>query len=300
LLTVALALAAVYVLWGSTAPAMKVAVASIPPWWMAGLRFATAGILLWTWCRVRGRPLPSRKHAAGAALSGVVLLVFGNAVFAWTLQYLPSGIDALVFALSPLWMALFGFILYRERLSRLAAIGLLVGLGGMVYLYSPSGAQHLPAVPTAIALGTSLVWGFGSMFQRRLDKSDLVQTSALQMLAAAAVLALMAEFSGERLTLAEFTPSAAAALAYLVVFGSIVGFSAYLWLMSHVSTTLGSTYSYVNPVVSLAIGIGLLHEPFSWLLVMGAGVILSGVALMVLAPKPDPVTFRGIFSLKRH
>jgi drug/metabolite transporter (DMT)-like permease len=229
-----------------------------------------------------------------------VLLVFGNAVFAWTLQYLPSGIDALVFALSPLWMALFGFILYRERLSRLAAIGLLVGLGGMVYLYSPSGAQHLPAVPTAIALGTSLVWGFGSMFQRRLDKSDLVQTSALQMLAAAAVLALMAEFSGERLTLAEFTPSAAAALAYLVVFGSIVGFSAYLWLMSHVSTTLGSTYSYVNPVVSLAIGIGLLHEPFSWLLVMGAGVILSGVALMVLAPKPDPVTFRGIFSLKRH
>ncbi len=274
-----------YVLWGSTAPAMKLAVASIPPWWMAGLRFAVAGLLLWGWCRVRGRPLPSRAHAIGAALSGVVLLVLGNAVFAWTLQYLPSGIDALVFALSPLWMAIFGFVLYRERLSGLAAFGLLVGLGGMVYLYSPSGAQHLPAVPTAIALGTSLVWGFGSMFQRRLDKTDLVQTSALQMLAAAAVLLVMAVLAGERLTPTEFTPSAAGALAYLVVFGSIVGFSAYLWLMSHVSTTLGSTYSYVNPVVSLGIGIGLLHEPFSWRLVFGAGVILSGVALMVLAPR---------------
>jgi drug/metabolite transporter (DMT)-like permease len=262
---------------------MKLAVASIPVWWMAAIRFAIAGTLLWTWCRVRRVPMPSAREWRDSALTGAVLLVCGNAVFAWTLQYLPSGIGALVFALSPLWMAVFGFALYGERIPRLAAAGLFVGLGGMLFLYSPSGDQHLPAVPTALALGTSLTWAFGSMLQRRFKSSDVVQTSALQMLAASGILIVMALVSGEQLTAAEFTPSAGGALAYLVVFGSIAGFSAFLWLMNNVPTTLASTYAYVNPVVALAIGTGLLHEPFTWRLGLGAAVILVGVALMVYA-----------------
>jgi drug/metabolite transporter (DMT)-like permease len=272
---------------------MKVAVASIPPWWMAGVRFAIAGGLLWAWCRARRVPPPAAREWLDAAVAGAVLLVCGNAVFAWTLQYLPSGIGALVFALAPLWMAVFGFVLYRERISRLAALGLFVGLAGMVFLYSPSGDQHLPTLPTALALATSLTWAFGSMLQRRLRSSDVVQGSAMQMLVAACILVAMALASGERLAAADFTPSAAGALAYLVVFGSIAGFSAFLWLMNNVPTTLASTYAYVNPVVALAIGTGLLHEPFSWRLGLGATVILAGVALMVFSTsRSKAVTFR--------
>ncbi len=284
--TVAGVLALVYVLWGSTSPAMKIAVTSVPPFWMAAIRFACAGGILWTWCRVRGVALPRRDEWRWAAVTGLVLLVAGNATYAWTLQYVPSGVDSLVFALTPLWMALIAFAFYRERFSALAGVGLVLGLAGMVFLYSPAGAQGLALVPTLVALGTSFTWACGSMLQRRLRGSDLVQTSAVQMLVASAALALLALVLREPLAASAFVPSAAAAIAYLVVFGSVVGFSAYLWLLNNVPATLATTYAYVNPIVALAIGVGFLHEPFSLRLVIGAAVILTGVALIVVAPKP--------------
>ncbi len=283
-LSVVLALAAVYVLWGSTAPAIKIAVTTIPPAWAIGIRFTTAGLCMWLWCRARGTPLPAPVEVRGAALTGIILLIFGNAVFAWTLQYLPSGIGAVFFGLSPLWMAIFGYVLYRERITWLAAVGLALGLGGMVYLYSPSGEQHLPVVPTAVGVLCSVAWAYGSMIQRRFRASDVVQMSALQMLIAGTLLLGLALATGTPIRAAEFTPAALGALVYLIVFGSLIGFSAYLWLMNNVPTTLGSTYSYVNPVVSLAIGIGFLHEPFGWPLAIGSAVIVSGVALMLVAP----------------
>ncbi|MBC5801828.1 MAG: EamA family transporter, partial [Candidatus Eremiobacteraeota bacterium] len=240
----------------------------------------------WTWCRVRRVALPDAAEWRGAALTGFMLLVASNGVFSWTLRFIPAGVGALFFALAPLWMAVFGFLLYRERLAPLAALGLTIGLGGMVFLYSPSGAQHLPLVPTVLGVVCSLAWAFGSMIQRKLARSDVVQMSAMQMLVAALVLALLGLFSGERFAVAEFTPAALAALLYLIVFGSIVGFSAFLWLMNNVPTTLASTYSYVNPVVSIVLSVALLHERFTWQLGAGAGVIIFGVAVMMLAPRP--------------
>jgi drug/metabolite transporter (DMT)-like permease len=152
-------------------------------------------------------------------------------------------------------------------------------------------------VPTLVGVFTSVAWAFGSMIQRRFRKTDVVQMSAMQMLIAGALLVSLALVSGAPLSRAEFTPAALGALGYLVVFGSIVGFSAYLWLMNNVPTTLGSTYSYVNPVVSLAIGIGLLHESFSWPLGFGAATIVAGVAIMMAAPlvtaKRRPAFERG-------
>jgi len=283
---VPVALALVYVLWGSTAPAMKVAVETIPPFAMVALRFALAGSLLWSWCRWRRHELPSAREWRGAALTGVVLLVAGNAVFAWAVQYIPSGIGALFFALSPLWMAVIGFGFYGERLARLGAIGLGLGLVGMLYLYLPTGGQQLPLVPALLGVLCSIAWACGSLLQRRLAASDVVQISAMQMLVAALVLAVVAWAGGERLSLADFTPSALGALGYLILFGSIVGYSAFLWLMNNVPTTLASTYSYVNPVVSLAIGVALLHERFDWHLALGSSLILAGVAAMMCAPRP--------------
>ncbi len=273
-------------MWGSTSPAIKVAVASIPPFAMVALRFATAGTILWAWSRLRRVPLPTAAEWRGAAVTGTVLLVASNGVFSWTLRSVPAGIGALFFAIAPLWMAVFGFFLYRERLARLGALGLFIGLCGMVFLYSPSGAQHLPPWPTAVGFVCSLAWAFGSMLQRRLAASDVVQMSAMQMLVAALVLAALAAATGEHLTVSQFTPSASAALAYLIVFGSIVGFSAFLWLMNSVPTTLASTYSYVNPVVSIVLGITVLHERFTWQLGAGAAVIIFGVAIMMLARSP--------------
>jgi drug/metabolite transporter (DMT)-like permease len=183
-------------------------------------------------------------------------------------------------------MALIGFAFYRERLALLGSLGLGLGLAGMLFLYSPAGAQHLPLVPALLGVFTSIAWALGSMLQRRLAKSDVVQMSAMQMLVAAVVLAVIAFAGGERLSPAQFTPSALGALCYLIFFGSIVGYSAFLWLMNNVPTTLASTYAYVNPIVSIAIGVFLLHESFDWHLATGAALIVLGVAAMMLAPRP--------------
>ena len=281
-MAVVVALALVYVLWGSTAPAIRLAVRTLPPFAMVAIRFGIAGALLWTWSRVRGTPLPVAREWGNAALTGIVLLVCSNGLFAWVEQYIPSGIGSLFFALAPLWMSLFAFAIYRERLTRLAAFGIALGLAGMCYLYSPSGAQHLPLVPTLVGVFSSIAWGFGSIVQRRLAGSDLVQISAMQMLVASLVLAIVSACTGERLALAAFTPPALGALAYLVIFGSIVGFSAFLWLMNNVPTVLASTYSYVNPIVSIALGVAFLGETFEWHLAIGAGVICAGVAAMIV------------------
>jgi drug/metabolite transporter (DMT)-like permease len=287
--SVALALASVYVLWGSAAPAMRVAVATLSPWWMAAMRFSIAGGLLWIYSRVRGAPLPRKRDWLAASVSGVILLALGNGVFAWCLQYIPSGVGSLFFALSPMWMAILGFFMYGERLSAPATAGLLLGLAGMIYLYSPSGAQNLPTLPTVLGVASSMLWAFGSIIQRRFMKTDYVQMSGMQMLAASAALYAFALLSHAPLNAASFAPDAIWGLVYLIFLGSIVGFSAYLWLMRHVPTTLASTYSYVNPVVSLCIGVGLLHERFDWHTLVGAAVILAGVALMMASPKRSPV-----------
>lgn len=214
-----------------------------------------------------------------------MMLAVSNGLYLWTLQYLPSGIDSLVFALVPLWVALLAFALYRERIAPLGAVGLAVGLGGMAYLYLPSGMQHLPAVPSIVALTCSFTWALGAIFQRRLRASNVVQVSGMQMFSASVVLFAMGLCTGERLSAHDFTPSAIGALCFLIVFGSLVGFSAYLWLLNNVPTTLASTYAYVNPIVALGIGIGFLHERFSWPLAAGSATIVAGVALMTFAPR---------------
>jgi len=283
-------LLAVYLFWGSTAPAMKVAIRALPPFAMVALRFTCAGGALWLWSRARGVALPARGEWRGAIVVGTLLLVCSNALFAWTLQLLPSGIGALFFALSPLWMALLGAALYRERIAPLAGVGLALGLGGMLYLVSPSGAQHLAALGVGLATFTSLTWALGSMLARRYASTDLVQTSAMQMLVAAPMCAVISLAFGERPWLAVITPASGGALLYLIVFGSIVGFSAFIWLMRNVPTTLASTYSYVNPLVSIAIGTLALHEEISWRTGVGVAIVTLGVALMMAAPRPSVIT----------
>lgn len=283
-----LALAAVYVFWGSTAPAIRVAVQSFPPWYLAGARFFIAGGLLWIYVRARGVALPTRDEWFGAAITGGALLVLGNGIFSWSLQYIPSGIGALFLSLPPLFMAALSFWFFGERITIVAGAGLLLGLIGTAVLIAPSGASSLPLVPTIAAVASAVFWAIGSVLPRRFVARDVVQASAMQMLVSGVLLAGMGVVAGERLGPASFNPPALGALAFLIVFGSIVGYSCYLWLMRNASTTLASTYAYVNPVVAIAIGVLLLHETLGGRTVAAAAIILAGVALMVAAPKPAP------------
>jgi drug/metabolite transporter (DMT)-like permease len=283
------ALAAVYILWGSTTPAIKVAVRTIPPFYLAAMRFAAAGSILWLWTAFRGAPLPSVRNWRGAALSGIAMLVLGNGVFSWCLQYIPAGVGALFFALSPLWNALIGAIFYKERLAPASIAGIFLGFAGMAYLVSPSGGEGLPLGPTLLGIGGSIAWSVGSMIQRRYPGNDVAQMSGMQMLVASGTLLAIGLIAGERLAPAQFTPPALTSLVFLILLGSVVAYSAFVWLARSVPTVLASTYSYVNPVVAIVIAVTLLHEPLTWHTVLGAGVILSGVALMLLAPGPRVV-----------
>ena len=288
-------LIAVYVLWGSTAPAIRVVVQHVPPFLMAGIRFLIAGGLMWGYVRFRRVAMPTAREWWAAALGGITLLVLGNGVFSWTLQYLPSNVGALFFSLSPLFMALFAFAMYRERLSGLGATGLAIGLGGMCYLLLPRGAGSPSVGVTVAAVFSAVAWAFGSIVQRRVPTRDLVQGSAMQMLAAGSILIVIGATSGERLSATQLTGHAILAWAYLVVFGSIVGYSCYLWLMRNVPTTLASTYAYVNPVVSIVNCCVPLHtlERVTVHTLVAAAIIIAGVALMMLAPKPAvPATTR--------
>jgi drug/metabolite transporter (DMT)-like permease len=289
--TALLALAAVYVLWGSTTPAIRIAVATIPPFAMAAIRFTIAGALLFAWVRLRGVPMPDGREWLAAAVTGSLLLVLGNGVFTWCMQYLPASIGALFISLSPVFMALFGLWFLRERIAPVAAVGLLLGLAGMAYLLVPGGGgSHLPVVPLIVAILGTIAWALGSIVQRRFVARDVMQASALQMLCSAAILAAFSLIAHERLTAAQFSPQAGGALAFLIVGGSILGFSSYLWLLQHVPVVIASTNAYVCPVVSLIIAVGLLHEPFDGRTAIAAVAIVAGVALMMAVPPSERAT----------
>lgn len=279
-------LAAVWVIWGSTAPAIRVAVETLPPFVLIGARFLLAGSLLWAFVRLRGAPLPSGREWAGAAMVGVLLLVLGNGLFAWSLQYLNASVGALFFSLTPLLMALFAFAFEREPLSKRGAAGLALGFAGMAYLLVPAGSASLPLVPVLAGLVSAVAWALGSILQRRIGARDVVQSSAMQMLAAGACGILVALASGERIASGALRPEAVGAFFYLVLFGSIVGYSCYLWLMRNASTTLASTYAYVNPIVAIALSAVFLHEPLTPRLLIAAAVVVLGVAMMLIAPAP--------------
>ena len=249
--TLVLAFATVYFFWGTTHTAMRLAVATLPPFEMAGIRLLIAGLMVWLFVRLRGVPLPTRRAWLEAALVGFVLLVLGNAMYAWTLQTIPSGIGSLIMSLSPLWMAIIAFVVDRERIAPLGLLGIILGLCGIAYLAGPQGELHLSVVPTLIAVGASLAWAAGTLLQRRFSGTEMVQASGMQMIAAGALALVIAPLLGERVVPSHVRPEAIGAVVYLIVFGSLVSYTAYMWIFQNVGTTLASTYAYVNPIVAL-------------------------------------------------
>ncbi len=282
------AVGAVWLLWGSTFAGMRFAVRTIPPFAMTSLRFTIAGLILYAVCALRGKARITRDDLVRAVVTGTTLLLLGNGTTAWTVQFLPTGLNSLLLSLTPVWMAIIAFLWGGERPSRIAVGGMLLGFAGLGLLLQPKATGGIPLVPAAVAVLASISWAFGSIYQRRVGKSgSLVLATALQMLVGGLLLALEAALFGQWQSFEVRAVSAASigGLTWLVVFGSLFAYSAYLYTMHSASTALASTYAYVNPVVAVAIGMVLFHERFTPLEAVAGTVILAGVALMLLPPR---------------
>jgi drug/metabolite transporter (DMT)-like permease len=261
----------------------------MPPLSMGALRFLVAGGLLYPWAVRRGDREGDRpglaQWAAGAAV-GVALLAGGNGAVTWGEQHIPSGVAALLIATVPLWMSILGRVALRERLAWTAVLGLAAGFAGLVLLVRPSGSHRLDPVATAVVLGGALAWAGGSVWSRRapLPRRPLVG-AGIEMLAGGAALALAAAVGGElgRIHPTAVSAASLAAVAYLVVFGSLIAFTAYAWLLRNVRTSVAATYAYVNPVVAVALGWAFGGEPVSGRTLLAGAVIVAGVTLIVTA-----------------
>jgi drug/metabolite transporter (DMT)-like permease len=286
-----LAMATIYLVWGSTYLGIAIAIESLPPFLMAAVRFLIAGGLLLAWevIRTRGRlVLPSRREIRDSAIVGGLLLGIGNGFVAFGEQTVASGIAAILVAMIPLWLVVFGRLYFRERVSRLAALGVAIGLVGVAVLVWPAGgANAFDPLGILILVLAPIGWAHGTLFsahRARLPRSPLL-ASGLQMLAGALLLAIEGTLTGEpaRFHPEAISPASALALAYLVVFGSMLAFTTYAWLLRHAPLSLVGTYAYVNPVVAVVLGAIFLAEPVSARTLVASAVIVAAVAMIVTA-----------------
>lgn len=283
-----LALLSIYIIWGSTYLGIRLAVETIPPFLMAATRFLTAGAILFVWRRLAGDPLPRPEELKAASIMGLFLLLGGNGLVSWAEQHVPSGVTALMVAASPLWMVLIDLLLpgVRSRLNGLMAAGVLMGFLGVVLLLLRGdllGDSGLDLTGSIALLAATLLWAGGSIYGRGAPtpKSPLMGTS-LEMLAGSGGLLLASILTGEwsRLNLAGISTQSLLSLLYLILFGALVAFSAYSWLLRVAPTPLVATYAYVNPLIAILIGNLLAGEVLTLRILLSAIIIISAVAII--------------------
>jgi drug/metabolite transporter (DMT)-like permease len=287
---VILAFGLVYLFWGSTYLAIDIAVQTIPPALMCGLRFSIAGVVMLAVCAAMGRRVwYSAKQVALSAVVGILLLMGGNLTLAWAEQTVPSGLAALIIAITPLWfLVLDSLLLGHHRISGRGKAGLALGIAGLFVLFwpelhssSPIGRRELWA--SVALLGGSFSWALGSVLSKRWQSGmDVFSATAWQVTAAGAANLLFALATGN-FSRATWTTRGVSAVLYLVVCGSWIGYTAYIWLLEHVPTSKVSTYAYVNPVVAVFLGWLVLHERVDRFIVMGSLIVVLSVILVTSA-----------------
>ena len=297
--------ASIYLIWGSTYIAIKFAVETLPPYLMAGTRFLTAGAILWLVLLLRGAaPKPTFAQFCAAAFIGMLLLAGSNGFVTWSVQVAPSSVAALIIGTVPLWMVLLDWILNRKPAPSLhVCLGVAIGFAGAALLaFSHTNGQaderpNDPMLRWAIAalLFACVLWAYGSLRSRRVDQgSSLMVASAMQMIGGGAAMLVLGTILGEwgKLDLSAVATRSIVSWAYLIIFGSLVGFTSYVWLLRVVSPTAVSTYAYVNPVVAVLLGVTLGNEPLTGMMILAGVMIVGAVILMtrrtkaVPAPKP--------------
>lgn len=283
----ALALATLYVVWGSTYLGIRLAIETMPPFLMASARFLMAGGVLYAWMRLRGVPNPTRLHTRSGLIIGGLLLLGGNGGVTWSEQYVPSGLAAVMIGAVPIWTVLLDWLLFgAQRPTRRVALGLFGGLLGVGLLAGPGnlfGGQSFSTLGIIALLIATLTWSIGSLYARRapLPRVPLMATG-LEMLAGGFWLGLAGTLTGEwsALDVGAISLKSILALVYLAVFGSLLGFTAYVWLLRHTTPARATSYAYVNPVVALALGWALAGEEVGARTVIAAAIIIGSVALI--------------------
>lgn len=281
------AFAAVYLIWGSTYLGIRLAIDSIPPLLMAGARFVIAGGLLYGIMRLRGAARPGLAQWRSATLTGGLLLLAGNGGVCWVQQSAPSGVVALVVASVPLWIMLVDWLRPGGRRPALIVVaGLLLGMAGVAVIILGRGSlgqRMIPPSAAVVLLLANVCWALGSIYARHAPKpqSPLLGVG-MQMLCGGGLqlLAGLALGEGERLHLAAITPASAWAFFYLTFIGSLVGFTAYIWLLQVSTPSRVSTHAYVNPFVAVLLGWWFLHEPVPGSMLLAGALILSSVVMI--------------------
>ena len=287
---VILAFGLVYLFWGSTYLAIDIAVQSIPPALMCGLRFSVAGVVMLLVCAATGRRIRySARQIALASVVGILLLMGGNLTLSWAELSVPSGLAALIVAITPLWfLVLDSLLLGHHHISWRGKAGLGLGIVGLLVLFWPQlhatstlGRRELWA--SASLIGGSFSWALGSVLSKRWQSGmDIFSATGWQVTAAGAANFLFAWALGDFSKVA-WTPRGLGAVFYLVVCGSWIGYTAYIWLLEHVPTSKVSTYAYVNPVVAVFLGWLILHERVDRFIVLGSAIVVLSVILVTSA-----------------
>lgn len=288
---VILAFALVYFFWGSTYLGIDIAVEHIPPALMCGIRFLIAGVFMLAFCGLRGRKILYQPAQLGQmALVGVLLLMGGNLTLSYAELHVASGLAALIIAVTPLWfLVLDSMLLGHHDIALRGKIGLGLGVAGLLVLLWPDLAAttalgRVQFWASISLLGGSFSWALGSVLAKKWKSPDVdpFSATAWQMIAAAVANLLVAFALGDP-SRAVWTFRGIAATLYLVVFGSWVGYTAYIWLLNHVPTSKVSTYAYVNPVVAVFLGWLVLHERVSGYILAGSAIVVASVALVTSA-----------------
>src|SRR5271154_1842263 len=291
-----LAFAIIYFVWGSTFLAIRVGVREVPPLILAAIRFSIAGLVLYGWMLARGERSPTAREWRSASLLGIVIFVFDYGLLFWSEQRVPSGVAAVMLATIPAFMALSEIIFLRtQRLTIRLVLALLIGIGGVAVLMSSSlnlGGAPIDKIGAVALIFASISWSIASVMTRKLTLPDSkVMSAGAQMLSGGILLALTAAAFGE---FRHFHPSAVSrnvwlSLLYLIVAGSIIGFTAYVWLIHHESPTKVGTYAYVNPIVAVLVGYFLGGEALTARTVLGTFLVLISVIVITTMPAKKPV-----------
>jgi len=283
------AFASLYIIWGSTYLAILLALKTIPPFLMAGTRFAIAGLLLYLWCILRGEKTPPINSLTKISFAGILMLFFGTGTLVWVEQYLPTGVAAIIISTVPLWFVLIDKRHWKINFSsKSIVIGLTIGFAGVLLLFAGKSAfsfsgDKMKVISFFVILVGSIFWAGGSLYSKyTATEGSTTIKAAIQMLAAGAVFLLVGLVLGEHrnFQLNNISFQSGASLVYLITMGSLVGYMSYVWLLSVKPPALVGTYAYVNPVVAVFLGWLIVGEPITGRQIIALGIILTGVIIV--------------------
>jgi len=285
---VALAFAAIYLLWGATFLAIRVAVLEVPPLFSSGVRFLVAGALLYVFMRLRGQPSPTALEWRGIAVIALCMFVATYGALFWAEQYVASGITAVIEATLPITtVALEVFVFRQQPFRRRTAAAVALGFFGVAALLIGGDPLTLPLLPCLAILGGGTAWSLGAVLTRSLPRpGSLPLAAGAQMMLGGAVLLALSRASGELRSLPHISLRAGLALSYLIVAGSLLGFTAYVWLLARMPATRVASHAYVNPLVAVALGYFVAGEVLTVRMLLAAVLVVASVFLILTTPGP--------------